>query len=233
MFGGSALYSDGLTVVQRFDCSSKVSLNNPANQEYDFNEYLVDQVVGDNSLFFSNKDKVNCPVESCQLMQDGCLLPYQGEQLTIWGQSPFEVTASVNSSVGYLESVCIECTFGGSLLLSDGFSVLQRVKLNTFGQQLVNSIPEFESPLLSEIWINISEDVFGDRNDTSDFKYTSPRATDADGQPIQMSFSGLDGLPFVQLKQFDDTFTLRLRRDLMSEASNGLYSLWVSLGDEI
>jgi len=49
-----------------------------------------------------------------------------------------------------------------------------------------------------------------------------------------MSFSGLDSLPFVYLRQREDnTFLLKLNRDLIREDHTGLYTLFVSIGDGV
>ena len=71
-------------------------------------------------------NETECPLETCQLLQKGCLLPYESTNLSMNAVSPFELTAMLNNSIGYNETVCVECSFGGVTHQTDNYTVVQR-----------------------------------------------------------------------------------------------------------
>ena len=72
----------------------------------------------------------------------------------------------------------------------------------------------------------------GIKDDSSVFEYTSPPATNSVGNSIEICFKGLEGLPFVQVRQKrDNTFSLKLMRDLITQEDNGTYKFTVLLDD--
>jgi len=97
---------------------------------------------------------------------------------------------------------------------------------------LGNSAPSFTSDVQSEVTITMTEDADGVLDDISEFSYTSPTAVDEEGDLIEIVFSGLEGLPFANVKHnSDDSFTLKLKRELID--GSGSYTLTVKLGDTL
>ena len=65
---------------------------------------------------------------------------------------------------------------------------------------LSNLPPAWEGELIKKIEITVKMDPGGLKDDSSKYKYISPKAKDPETDSINVDFSGLEKVPLVRLK---------------------------------
>ena len=67
-------------------------------------------------------------------------------------------------------------------------------------KEITNLPPSFESALPEVINVEYSEEIASSQEEVV-FEYTSPRAIDQEDNTIYFAFDGIEGYPFVQIKE--------------------------------
>jgi len=123
-----AVQFDGYSVTQVKDCANTLKSYRKVEDQvvhFDYEQAPVPHKVGDSTTFFLNQDPKECPVESCQLMQEGCREALNSTELRVSPEFPFLITAKNGLRDGFNESFCVECTNGADTVTYDEFSFTQ------------------------------------------------------------------------------------------------------------
>ena len=60
--------------------------------------------------FFQNLNVIDCPVDSCKLLELGCGLPSTQPEVTISTVHPFPISGATTNIYGYSHEFCLKCT---------------------------------------------------------------------------------------------------------------------------
>ena len=78
-----------MTVSQEMNCKLAMLTNFVKDLLLKFDPN-ADEVIGDSSIFFTNLDSFACPLQSCELKDQGCSGSYSG-RLVMQETVPFEI----------------------------------------------------------------------------------------------------------------------------------------------
>ena len=107
---------------------------------------------------FGNNDPLNCPINSCHLMEQGCESVLNTKDISLSGTHPFNLYISQTNTRGYSHSICLSCSNGIETKFLDNWHISQCGKLSP-GKLETYYLDHEKDDVLEQIEIDV-EKVF-------------------------------------------------------------------------
>ena len=113
---------DGIPV----DCTNTISLKTLSQKEFAYGAQSA-VILPSHEEVFTNSNKDNCPVTSCEIKATGCSNALPDSKVIIGNSSPFaiSVASTTDSHSAKTYEICIKCTNSGGTQQKDNFRIIQ------------------------------------------------------------------------------------------------------------